>query len=153
MATFIARGDVIDVHLSDADRGLLARIPEILVVVDTDPDDPGHAVLHRAAYRDDAAAAERFDAIIDGERAAGRAIDRAVVDAVATGADSITRMEALSLLRSVNEARLALAARSGAFDDGPGWERRVATDPRVAAVVWLARIQSELLAAVSRLQG
>lgn len=153
MAAFVARGDVIEVRLSEDDRSLLGQIPGLLGVVGAEPDDPAYDVLHRSAYPHDAEAAEAFDGLVAGERAAGRRLDRSVVSAVADGQESLSRIEALSLLRSINEARLALAARRGAFDEGERWERRARTDPGLAAVMWLAQLQSQLIRAVDRLPG
>lgn len=148
---FVAREGAIDVRLSPEDRQLLGQIPDLLADVGVDSDDPAHAVLHRGAHPADAEASERFDALVSGEREAGRRIDRGVVEAVAGGAETLSRMEALSLLRSLNEARLALAARRGAFEEGSSWERRAATDPALAAVAWMSYLQTRLIRAIGRL--
>lgn len=151
MAAFTAVGDTIHVRLADEDRELLGQIPSLLDVVDGERGDPAYEVLHRSAYPSDDDATRSFEAIVAGERAAGRRIDRAVVAGVAGGQETLTRLEALGLLRSMNDARLALAARAGAFDEGAGWERRGRTDPTLAAVMWMAHLQTELIRAVDRL--
>lgn len=150
MAAFVASGGSILVRLAADDRHLLGQIPGLLDGVDAGGSDPAYEVLHRRAFREDEARSAAFEDLVAGERAAGRRLDRAVVTAVAQGASSLTRNEALSLLRSINEARLALAARAGVFDDGEGWERRAGTEPTVAAVVWMAHLQSQLLGALGK---
>ena len=151
MRAFTARGDAIDVRLTPEDRHLLGQIPDLLAGIDASGSDPAHEVLHRRAFGDDEERSAAFDDLVAGERDAGRRLDRAVVAAVAEGADSLSRNEGLSLLRSINEARLALAARAGAFDEGDGWERRAAFEPAVAAAVWMAHLQSQLIGALGRI--
>lgn len=151
MAAFVARGDTILVRLAPDDRHLLGQIPPLLATVDAGGSDPAYDVLHRRAFGEDEERSSAFDDLVAGERAAGRRLDRSVVVAVAEGASSLTRNEALSLLRSINEGRLALAARAGAFEEGAGWERRAGTEPTVAAVVWMAHLQSQLLGALGKI--
>lgn len=153
MAAFAARGAVVEVRLSDRDRELIGQIPDLLTAIESEPGDPAYEVLHRSAYTDDDEASMAFEDVVAGERAAGRRLDRTVVAAVASGQPTLTRIEALSLLRSLNEARLALAARGGAFEEGARWERRAVTDPGLAAVMWMAALQTQLLKAVGRLPG
>ena len=151
MAAFVARGDSIAVTLTPEDRSILGQIPGLLAGIGPDDSDPAHEVLHRRAFGEDDERSAAFDDLVAGEREAGRRLDRAVVAAVAEGADSLSRNEALSLLRSINQARLALAARAGAFEEGEGWERRAVTEPTVAAVVWMAQLQSQLIGALGRI--
>ena len=68
--------------------------------------------------------------------------------AVADGAEELSRAETLSLVRSMNEARLALGARAGAFDMGPRWADHIGSDQRLAVVAWLGSLQMELLRVV-----
>jgi hypothetical protein len=57
----------------------------------------------------------------------------------------MTEREAHGFLRSVNEARLVLAARAGVFEEGAAWEDRISQDPALAAVAWLGYLQGELI--------
>jgi hypothetical protein len=148
---FVARNGSIEVRLGPEDRHLLGQVPDLLASVGAEPDDPAYPVLHRDAHPDDAEATARFDELVAGERSAGRRIDRGVVETVADGAQTLSRMEGLSLLRSLNEARLALAARRGAFEEDSSWERQAATDPALAAVAWMSSLQVSLIRAIDRL--
>ena len=65
----------------------------------------------------------------------------------------MTIVEAHGFLRSINEARLVLAAREGAFDDGPAWEDHIEVNSALAAVAWLGYVQSELLGALNCTPG
>jgi hypothetical protein len=57
--------------------------------------------------------------------------------------------EAHAFLRSLNAARLVLAARAGAFEQGAAWEERIDQDPTLAAVAWLGYVQGELIRAMT----
>ena len=140
---FEERGGEVTVRLSARERAFIAGLPALLDTA-TSPDDPGHAVLHRAGYTDAAKAVE-FEEFVETERTRMRDADRAVASRIGEGADVLSPDEARSLMRCVNEARLVLAARSGLFDEGPGWESRIETDPNVAAVAWLGYLQSMLI--------
>jgi hypothetical protein len=83
------------------------------------------------------------------EMEAQRAIDRSVLERTTKEHYVMTVEEAGGLLRALNEARLVLAARAGAFDEGPSWEDRIEEDPSLAAVAWLGYIQGELIAALT----
>lgn len=141
-------GDMIEVHLPEHERSVVAQLPVLLESVG-DQGDPAHAVLNRAAYQEDAAASSEFSRLIEDDIAAARAADRAILVGVGRGPMTLTRDEGLGLLRALNEARLVLAARSGILDDGPGWEERIRVDPDVAVLAWLGYLEGELLRALS----
>ncbi|HSJ72361.1 MAG TPA: DUF2017 family protein [Acidimicrobiia bacterium] len=155
-SVFSVRSGRIVVELSVMDRGVLAGIPDLLASVGDaagdEMSDPAFDVLHRAAYTDDPDASLAFDRLVSGERAVARRVDGRVVEDVAAGAQELTRNEALALVRVLNEARLVLAARAGAFDEGPSWEHRIATDPALAAVAWLSHVQDMLVRAIRNLR-
>jgi hypothetical protein len=142
---FRRSGDSVVVGLADSDRALIGQLRGVLEAVGDEPGDPAFGVLHRDAYRDDEEASGAFSALTAGETASLRGIDRLVLDAVAQGAEELSRAEALSLVRSINEARLALGARAGAFDMGPRWADHIGGDQRLAVVAWLGSLQVELL--------
>lgn len=145
---FRRSGDRVVVMLEDTDRVLIGQLREVLDDVGTEPGDPAVDVLQRDAYHDDEAASAAFASLTQGETASLRGIDRAVLGAVADGAEELSRAEALSLVRSMNEARLALGARAGAFDMGPRWADHIGSDQRLAVVAWLGSLQMELLRVV-----
>ena len=146
--SFRRSGDRIEVHLVPTDRALLGQVLAVLESVGATIDDPAVAVLQRDAYADDADASAKFASITEGEVASLRGIDRDVLGFVADGAEDLSRPEALSLLRSINEARLALGARAGAFDMGDAWSRQIDHDQRLVVVAWLGALQADLLRVV-----
>ncbi len=150
---FRAEGDTIIVTMRARERVLIGQIPVLLAGVTGDGGDPGFEVLHRAVYRDDPRAAVEVANLSASEDEIRRTADRDVVERVASGATGMTRDEAHGFLRAVNEARLVLAARAGAFDLGPGWEEEIAADPSLAAVAWLGMVQSELIRTLSSPEG
>ena len=127
---------------------LLAQIPAVLDSVSVEHDDPGYAVLHRPIYLDDQLVDADVQAFASQEMETQRAIDRSVLERVTRERNVMTVAEAGGLLRALNEARLVLAARAGAFDEGPSWEDRIEGDPGLAAVAWLGYVQGELIAAL-----
>jgi hypothetical protein len=140
-------GSMVTISLDEPELDLLGQIPTLLASVGGE-DDPANAVMRRSAHRDDAGASSEFAELVEDEMATTRAADRAVVDAVASGMHELSRDDAIRVLRSVNEARLVLAARTGVLDGGPGWEARASSDPVIAALSWLGYFESELLRAL-----
>jgi hypothetical protein len=127
----------------------LAQIPALLDSVSVEHEDPGYTVLHRPIYLDDELIDAELQAFASQEMETQRAIDRSVLKRTTKECDVMTVEEAGGLLRALNEARLVLAARAGAFDEGPSWEDRIEEDPSLAAVAWLGYIQGELVAALT----
>jgi hypothetical protein len=127
---------------------LLAQIPAVLDSVSVEHEDPGYTVLHRPIYLDDQLVDADVQAFASQEMETQRAIDRSVLERVTRERNVMTVEEAGGLLRALNEARLVLAARAGAFDEGPSWEDRIEGDPGLAAVAWLGYVQGELIAAL-----
>jgi len=141
---FSLNDDVVTVMLSVEERTILAQIPQLLDDV-SDPGDPGYEVLHRPMYPEDVESAEELAGLTEGELRVERGRDRMVVTAIAAGDTSISAENARRFLRSVNEARIVLAARAGAFDSVESWEKNISSDPALAAVAWLGYMQSELI--------
>jgi len=132
--------------LSVEERTILAQVPRLLDDV-SDPRDPGYEVLHRPMYPEDVARADELAGLIEGELRVERGRDRMIVTAIAAGETSMSVEDARRFLRSVNEARIVLAARAGAFDSVKSWEEDISSDPALAAVAWLGYMQSELIQA------
>lgn len=142
------KGSGFVVTSSARERELLHQIRPLLDGAGRDASDPAHTVLDRMAHPDDPGASEEFSELVREELDRQRGTDRAVIAAIADGDTRITREEAIAAMRAINEARLVLAARSGVFDIGPGWEDRVGDRAEFAAVAWLASIQAAFLGAL-----
>ena len=147
---FSRRDGTIHTTFTQNERALLSQIPSLLDTAGDQGGDPAYEVLNRPVYPDDARANTDLTDLVAGEVAAQRTADRAIVVAAARGERLMTYEEARALLRAVNEARLVIAARAGAFEDGDSWEDRVGSDPALAAVAWLGYVQSELIGILSR---
>ena len=147
---FRRRDGAIHTTLTQNERALLSQIPSLLKTAGDQGSDPAYEVLNRQVYPDDASASTDLADLVAGDVAAQRNADRAIVVAVARGECSMTHDDARSFLRAVNEARLVIAARAGAFEDGGSWEDRIDSDPALAAVAWLGYVQSELIGLLSR---
>ncbi|MCL1597605.1 MAG: DUF2017 family protein [Actinomycetia bacterium] len=142
---FFVEGDVVTAVFTDDELMLLQQIPRLLDDTDTAVGDPGYEVLHRAVYRDDPGASRELDDLVASDRWVMRTSDRKIVERFGEGVTTMTRQEARGFLRSLNEARLVVAARAGVFDSGPGWEEMVPTNQSLAAVAWLGYVQAELI--------
>jgi hypothetical protein len=146
---FERNDDTIVMGATGREAGFLRQIPSLLASVVDEHGDPGYAVLHRPLCLDDDAVDTELWSLASEDMDAQRAADRGVLERCTTARYAMTLDEAHGLLRSLNDARLVLAARAGAFEDGPGWERRIDDDPALAAVAWLGYVQEELLAALT----
>lgn len=144
---FVDRGRIV-VRLTVEDKALLVQIPDLIESVKAGGADPAHAILNRDAHRDDDEASREFAALVASQRDTDRAKD--LVSLLSLTADSpvLDPGEASAALRAISAARLTLAARAGAFEEGPGWELRIADDPGLAAVAWLGYVQSDLVEAL-----
>lgn len=142
---FLWKGDAIVMETTERESEFLRQIPLLLESVGAFPDDPGHAVLHRPVYIDEPTVDEDVFAFISAELDVQRAADRSVLERCCTGTFSMSVSEAQGFVRSINEARLVLAARAGAFEDGSAWEDRIDDDPALAAVAWLGYVQADLI--------
>ena len=136
---------VVHVELSTQEAILLSQLPALLSTVGAGADDPGYEVLHRPLYADDSLADAELSGLAAKEANRQRVADRRVVQDIGAGATSMTEREAHGFLRSVNEARLVLAARAGVFEEGTAWEDRISQDPALASVAWLGYVQGELI--------
>lgn len=137
--------DAIIIEVTGQEADFLRQIPLLLESVGAQEGDPGHSVLHRPLYLDDRDVDAEMRALVSEEIEAQRVADRSVLERYSRERSVLTIEEAHGLLRSINEARLVLAARSGAFEEGPSWEDRIDQDPALAAVAWLGYVQTELI--------
>ncbi len=145
---FSVDGDVVTAVFTVEERLLLQQIPLLLGDVGKVVGDAGYDVLHRVVYRDDPDESRELEGLVASEREAMRSSDRHIVERLGDGSTEMTRRDAHGFLRSVNEARLVIAARAGVFESGPGWEEEVAHDPSLAAVAWLGYVQADLIRAL-----
>ncbi len=145
---FSRSGGRVICSLTVEDKALLVQVPDLLASVGASGDDPAEPILNRGAYANDDAASQEFDQLIRSQRTSEHATDVAALDGLVRGASSMSWEEAESVLRVINRARLALAARAGVFESGAGWESRVSEDPALAVVAWLGYLQSDLLSAL-----
>ncbi len=142
---FTRHGDSILVVLTPREATLFGQVSALLDSVGTTSDDSGYRVLHRPFHLDDADAEHQLQSLVSAALDMQRQADRAVVERCALGTVEMSCSEAHGFLRSINEARLVLAARAGAFEEGVLWQERVGSDPALSAVAWLGYVQSELL--------
>ena len=143
-------GDRVTAWLSVEDKALLVQIPDLVASVSA-YGDKAHSVVHRAAYRDDDEASAEFESLVASQLDRDRARDMEALAILTADSARLTGDEARAVLRVINTARLTLAARAGAFEEGPGWEENISDDPALAAVAWLGFVQSELIAALVEL--
>ena len=143
-------GDRVTAWLSVEDKALLVQIPDLVASLRAHGD-RAHSIVHRAAYRGDDEASAEFASLVASELDRDRARDMEALAVLTADSPHLTRDQARSVLRVINTARLTLAARAGAFDEGPGWESNISNDPALAAVAWLGFVQSELIAALTEL--
>jgi hypothetical protein len=146
---FHRSGNTIVMEATGQEARLLAEVPKLLDSVSVEHDDPGYVVLHRPIYLDDQLFDAEMQAFATQEMETQRAIDRSVLQRTVGERNVMTVEEAGGLLRTLNEARLVLAARAGAFDEGSSWEDRIEGDPALAVVAWLGYIQGELIGALT----
>lgn len=146
---FSRRGDDVVARLSVEDKALLVQIPELLASVGHSQDDSAVPVLNRDAYRNDPEASADFQELVGSQLERDRAADLEILMELTSATSTITVDDAKGVLRAINAARLTLAARSGVFDEGPGWESRISQDPALAAVAWLGYLQADLIEALS----
>jgi hypothetical protein len=142
--------DAIVIDVTDQEAVFLGQIPSLLDSVGVEQGDRGYSVLHRPLCLDDPGIDAELRALVSQEMEAQRLADRSVLERCLRERSAMTLDEAHGFLRSLNEARLVLAARAGAFEDGPAWEDRIDGNPALAAVAWLGYVQTELLQALSR---
>lgn len=141
--------DTIVIEGTAQEEAFLRQIPGLLDSVETDQEDPGYSVLHRPLCLDDPDVDGELRALVSPELDAQRRTDRSVLDRCLRERSAMSLDQAHGVLRSLNEARLVLAARAGAFEDGAAWEHRIDEDPALAAVAWLGYVQTDLLRALA----
>lgn len=112
---FTARGDSIEVGLFPAERSLLRDVVDTTDSARTDSADPGHDRLNVPVYLGDEAASEEWWGLMGEHLESQRSDDRSVFDDIIGGDRPvvISRDQAEGFLRTVNAARLVLAARLG----------------------------------------
>jgi len=146
---FRRKDDAIVMETTHREAALLSQISLLLDSVGAEQGDKGYSVLHRPLCLDDAKVDTELQALVSQEVEDQRAVDRSVLERCSQRRSAMTLDEAHGLLRSLNDARLVLAARAGAFEEGPAWEDRIDQDPTLAAVAWLGYVQSELVQVLS----
>jgi hypothetical protein len=143
---------------NSAEAGLLsnlaAQLAELLQGAD---DQVGDAALERLlpdGYRDSPDDAQEFrrftqTELVDEKVTAAQGIVVALANRNATGTARVmlSTLEAVAWLRSLNDIRLALAARMGIVDES---FRPTLTDNTFAIYTWLGSVQFALLRAVDR---
>jgi hypothetical protein len=142
-------GDVIVMEATGQEVAFLGQIPSLLDTVGTVDGDQGYAVLHRRLCLDDDDVDREMQALVSPEIDAQRRHDRESFMRCLRNRSAISFDDAHGFLRSLNAARLVLAARAGAFNEGVVWEDRIDQDPNLAAVAWLGYVQGELIKAVN----
>ncbi len=145
---FESLDDGVSVLFSLEERTLLGQIPDLLENV-TEERDAGFGVLHRPLYPDDPDSDAELAGLIEEDLQRERNMDRQIVAHIASGGRTLSSEDARRFLRSINEVRIVLAARAGAFDDESTWEQDISANPTLAAVAWLGYVQGELIQALS----
>jgi Domain of unknown function (DUF2017) len=119
------------------------------------PQDPALARLLPDAYRDDPGAAGEFRRFTEQSlRTAKQASARTVLDTLPSGGGPVklSREQAQSWLRALNDVRLALGVRLGVTEEfEEQWQELDPLDPRSAAFevyAWLGGVQESLVQAL-----
>jgi hypothetical protein len=147
----------ISLRFSAAEADLLAsvaiQIAELLAGADDRDGDPALERLLPDGYRDNAENADEFrrftqTELVDEKVAAALSIVDAVKPRTEKGAANVllSAPESVAWLRSLNDIRLALAARLGIVDE----QSRPPLDNSYAIYMWLGQLQFLLLRAVDR---
>jgi hypothetical protein len=150
--------DGISLVFAGAEADLLASVAEQLSdLLDGYEDRDGDPALERLlpdGYRENNEDAEEFrrftqTELVDEKVVGARGIADAMKPRTANGMASVTlsHSEAVVWLRSLNDIRLALAARLGIVDES---SRPALDDNDYAIYVWLGQVQFLLLRAVDR---
>lgn len=150
--------DGISLVFDEAEADLLASVAkqlgDVLSGYEDHDGDPALERLLPDGYRDNTDDAQEFrrftqTELVDEKVAGARSIADALKARTAKGAAHVTLSEAaaISWLRSLNDIRLALAARLGIVDES---FRPSLGDSSYAIYVWLGQVQFLLLRAVDR---
>lgn len=148
MIPFLPVPDGILVTLTPDDLELLNQLPEFLGSLGSPEEDPAAARLQSPVYLDDHEASEEWWRLMASEFEHSRAADRSAFSLILESAGSgvvASHAEAEAVLRVLNEARLALAARLGVQEEGDV-ELLDADDQ--AALDYLAGMQQLLVVAL-----
>ncbi len=158
MRQFRARPDGVSVTFTDGEANLLASVAGQLVdLLGASNDRAGDPALERLlpdGYRDNPEDAEEFRRftqaeLVDDKVAGARTIIETLTQRTVRGKVqlTLTDAEALAWLRSLNDLRLALAARLGIVDE---YSSPRLDDDNYAIYLWLGQVQYSLLRAVDR---
>jgi hypothetical protein len=133
---------------------LAGQVAELLDGADDQTGDPALERLLPDGYRDSPDDADEFrrftqSELVDEKVASAESIVASLTERTTAGAVQVllTQPEAVTWLRSLNDIRLALAARLGIVDEN---YRPDLTDNTFAIYVWLGQVQFALLRAVDR---
>ena len=147
-------------HAEDTERAEDAELAALEAMVhgpgaDKPPDDPVLARLLPDGYRDDPEAAGEFRRYTEPAlRSAKHQAAREMLDTLpeAGGRIQLTKDQALSWLKALNDVRLALGVRLGVTEDfEEQWGRLKADDPQWTAFevyAWLGAVQESLVQAM-----
>jgi len=148
MIPFLPVPDGILVTLTPDDLDLLNQLPEFLGTLGSPAEDPGAARLHSPVYLDDIQASDEWWRLMSEEFLQSRTADRSAFAMIleSAGAGTVASLaEAEALLRVLNEARLALAARLGVREEG---DMELLDSEDQAALDYLAGMQQLLVVAL-----
>ena len=139
---FKSHRDGVAVRLTSLEREFLKDLPELLELVDSEPDDPAYARLHVEAYPDDPEAQAEMGEYSGSQLAEQRSSDRASFLA-SLDQTVLSPEEAETWLTVIGDTRLAIAARLGITE--PGWETGSEDDPERVALGFLSFLQDQLV--------
>jgi hypothetical protein len=153
-----ATPDGIRLSFNAAEAELLStmagQLAELLDGADDQTDDPALERLLPDGYRDSPEDADEFrrftqSELVDEKVASAQGIIASLAERTSSGGVQLmlTQSEAITWLRSLNDIRLALAARLGIVDES---YRPRLTDNTFAIYAWLGQVQFALLRAVDR---
>lgn len=148
MIPFLPVPEGILVTLTPDDIELLSQLPEFLSSLGDPTVDPGAARLRSPVYLEDDQASEEWWRLMASEFEQSRAADRSAFAMIleSAGAGTVASpAEAEALLRVLNEARLALAARLGVEEEG---DMELLEPDDQAALDYLAGMQQLLVVAL-----
>lgn len=149
MRLFRAKPDGIEVSLTPEVRMFLGDVLPMLAAIGDSKEDPAAERLHVPVYLDDTESNDEWWRLMGPDLDAARQADRRVFERAVAAEEPVTLSddEADSVLRVLNESRLALGARMGVeveedYDELPDHSRTV--------LAYLGAILEELTEELSR---
>lgn len=152
MSRFRAVPSGIEVNLMGPEIAVLYQLGSLLGAAGVDKNDPARDRLQPKLYQDDERASREFDRLAEKERVELRSADRELfnegLDDAVGGTMILSEEDAGAWARVLGEARIVLAARKGLFETGLPHES--VGDPEIALVMFLGRLQEELVEEMMR---